>query len=336
MKIPLAPFDHGPWIDVHAHPGACFLRGLPAEHAAHIQFGGDRSVKAINRMRDGEVSVASFATVSDAHVIGFTAAGRLGALRDFEPGEALASHERQVKAIAGLTRSTAYEPVLEPDDVERLHVHGEAGIWLTCEGGDFVETTVDRVAQSYAMGVRSITLVHYRINSLGDVQTEAAVHGGLTAVGREVVSEMNRLGMVVDLAHATMQTTADAAEQATKPIMVSHSHLAHPGADHPRLLTIEHARIVAATGGVVGAWPAGIACQTLSDYVSEICRLIDAIGIDHVAVGTDLDANFMPVLTEYVQFREVALLLGERGLSNAEIDAVLGGNFLRMWRAVLA
>lgn len=334
MTAPTAPFTHGPWIDVHAHPGACFLRGLPPEHAGHIQFGGDRSVKAINRMRDGEVTVASFATVSDAHVIGLTPEGRFGALRDFEPGEALASHERQVRAIAGLTRTTAYEPVLTPDDIERLYLHGEMGVWLTCEGGDFVETRVERVEQSYAMGVRSITLVHYRLNSLGDIQTEAELHGGLTAVGRDVVSEMNRLGMVVDLAHATMRTTAGAAEHSTSPIMISHSHLASPGSDHPRLLSVDHAKLVADTGGVVGAWPAGVACHTLDDYTTEICRLIDAIGIDHVAVGTDLDANFMPVLTEYVQFQEVAQLLDARGLTAPEIDAVLGGNFVRMWRAV--
>ena len=334
MTLPTAPLDHGPWIDIHAHPGACFLRGIPPEHAGHIQFGGDRSVKAINRMRDGEVTVASFATVSDAHVIGLTPDGRLGALRDFEPGEALASHERQVRAIAGLTRSTAYEAVLEPDDVQRLYLHGEMGIWLTCEGGDFVETTVERVEQSYSMGVRSITLVHYRLNSLGDIQTEDEHHGGLTAVGRDVVNEMNRLGMVVDLAHATMRTTADAAEQSTRPIMVSHSHLASPGADHPRLLTVEHAKLVAATGGVVGAWPAGIVCKSLDDYATEVCRLVDAIGINHVAVGTDLDANFMPVLTEYVQFHELATLLNGRGMTTQEIDAVLGGNFLRMWRTV--
>ncbi len=320
---------------MHAHPGACFLRGLPPEHAGHIQFGGDRSVKAINRMRDGEVTVASFATVSDALVIGLTPEGRLGALRDFEPGEAFTSHELQVRAIAGLTKTTAYEAVLEPDDVERLYLHGEMGIWLACEGGDFVETTVERVEQSHAMGVRSITLVHYRLNSLGDIQTEPEVHGGLTATGRDVVTEMNRLGMVVDLAHATMKTTADAAHHSTKPIMVSHSHLASPGADHPRLLSIDHAKLVAETGGVVGAWPAGIACQTLADYATEICRLVDAIGMDHVAVGTDLDANFMPVLTEYVQFQELAAMLVARGMTSHEVDAVLGGNFLRMWRTVV-
>ena len=167
-----------------------------------------------------------------------------------------------------------------------------------------------------------------------DIQTEPEQHGGLTEIGREVVTEMNRLGMVVDLAHATMQTTADAAEQSSQPIMVSHSHLATPGADHPRLLSVEHAQLVADTGGVVGAWPSGVVCASLDDYATEICRLIDTIGIDHVAVGTDLDANFMPVLTEYTQFQELAMLLRGRGMTPNEIDAILGGNFLRMWRAV--
>ncbi len=285
-------------------------------------------------MRDGEVTVASFATVSDINVIGLINDGRLGALRDFEAGEAFASHERQVRGIAQLTQSTAFEPVLEPDDVYRLYLHGEMGVWIACEGGDFVETTVERVAHSHSLGVRSITLVHYRINSLGDIQTENPHHGGLTDVGRDVVREMNRLGMVIDLAHATMKTTADAAECSTKPIMISHSHLASPGHEHPRLLTVEHARLVADTGGVVGAWPAGVACKTFEDYVGEICRLVDGIGIDHVAIGTDLDANFMPVLTEYVQFADVAQALAARGMNPSEIDAILGGNFLRMWRAV--
>ncbi len=329
----LEPLHHGPWIDIHAHPGACFLRGL-ADPQARAQLGGDRSFDALDRLRAGGVTVASFATVSDAPVIGFTRDGRLGALRAFTPGEAIATHIQQVGGIAELTSSGRYQPVLQPDDVERLHRDGEVGVWITCEGGDFVETHAERIAESYAMGVRSITLVHYCINALGDVQTEEPHHGGLTAIGRDVVSEMNTLGMIVDMAHATMATTADAAELSAHPIMLSHSHLARPGADHPRLLSVEHARLVAATGGIVGAWPAGIVLATLDDYAAEICRLVDTIGIAHVAVGTDMDANFRPVLSDYVQFLELSALLGARGMTAVDIDAVFGANFLRVWRTV--
>ena len=118
--------------------------------------------------------------------------------------------------------------------------------------------------------------------------------------------------------------------------MISHSHLASAGADHPRLLSADHARLIGESGGVIGAWPAGIACSTLADYVDEICRLVDLIGIDHVAVGSDMDANFRPVLTHFAQFPLLGSMLDARGLSVAERDQVMGGNVLRLWRAVVA
>lgn len=85
---------------------------------------------------------------------------------------------------------------------------------------------------------------------------------------------------------------------------------------------------------MIGAWPSGVALTSLGGYADEICRLIDAIGIDHVAIGTDLDANYRPVLTSYSQFPEVAALLDERGLDDDDVDKVLGGNFIRLFAAV--
>jgi membrane dipeptidase len=74
---------------------------------------------------------------------------------------------------------------------------------LAVEGCDFLEGRVDRVQEAFDRGIRSLQLVHYRANEVGDIQTEAAVHGGLTPFGRDSVREMNRLGIVVDVAHAT-------------------------------------------------------------------------------------------------------------------------------------
>lgn len=325
---------HGPWIDVHAHPGACFVHGLAAHDPMRRLFStSERDERAL--LAAGEVTVSAFASVADAPVIGLRDNG-IATVRDFEPGEALATNTAQVDAIRDLARAAALDLVLHPDDVERLHATNRRGMWLTCEGGDFVETDTSRVAGAHERGVRSITLVHYRINDLGDIQTEDPRHHGLTGTGRDVIAEMNRLGMVIDLAHATMATTVAAAEASRAPIMVSHSHLASPGADHPRLLTPDHARAVADTGGVVGAWPAGIVAASLADFADEIARLVDLIGVEHVALGSDLDANYRPVLTEHSQLPALAALLRSRGLDPIEIDGVLGGNFLRMWRAVIA
>ena len=208
------------------------------------------------------------------------------------------------------------------------------GVFLSCEGADFLDGGLEGIGEVYADGARAVTLVHYRVNELGDVQTEDSVHGGLTGFGREVVREMNRLGMIVDLAHATFAATVAALEESTRPIMISHSHLANPGSTHPRLLSEEHARVVAEAGGLIGAWPAGIELTSLVGYCDEICRLVDVVGVGHVAIGTDLDANYRPVLTDYRQFPEVAVGLAARGMSRAEIDQVLGGNFVALFAAV--
>src|SRR5258708_31256884 len=113
----------------------------------------------------------------------------------------------------------------------------------------------------------SLTLVHYRVNELGDIQTAEPVHGGLTGFGREVVAEGNRLGVVIDCAHATLRTTLGVLEASADPVMISHSHLDHADRHHPRLLSSEHAMAVASAGGVIGAWPAGVTSATLDDFV---------------------------------------------------------------------
>lgn len=274
----------------------------------------------------------SASTVADLAVLRPNADGGLGAGRDFEPGEARADHDRQLAGLASVF--TEVTQAREVADIDAAHAAGSGSAFLSCEGADFLEGRRDGLAQAHAIGVRMITLVHYRINELGDIQTEPPRHGGLTPFGRAVVAEMNRLGLIVDLAHATFETTIGALETSNHPIVISHSHLSGPGSEHPRLLTEEHARAVADAGGLVGAWPAGVSATTLSDYVDEVCRLVDLIGVEHVAIGTDLDANYRPVLTEYAQFPAVASDMERRGFSSDEVDAVLGGNARRLFAAV--
>lgn len=326
-------FPHGPWVDVHAHPGRCFLGGLP-KTSPFVQFlGPEGAITGFRSASNGEVSVVNASTVGDMAVIGPNSSGGLGVFRDFEPGEAAADHARQLVAMNSQLVEGGIRLVLDPSDIEAATEDGP-GVFLSCEGADFLDGSARGLGEAYDQGVRSVTLVHYRINELGDIQTEEAKHGGLTVFGREIVREMNKLGMIVDLAHATFEATAHALEESSMPIMISHSHLASPGAEHPRLLSEEHAKMVAEAGGVIGAWPAGFAQESLADYCEEICRLVEVIGVEHVAIGTDLDANYKPVLTSYEQFPEVAAGLLELGMSVAEIDQVLGGNFIRLFGQV--
>ena len=147
---------------------------------------------------------------------------------------------------------------------------------------------------------------------------------------------MNRTGIIIDLAHATFAVSKDVVEISTKPVMISHSNLSAPTANHPRLISAEHAKLVAAAGGIIGAWPAGIGQTTFADYIDSIQRLVDAVGIDHVAVGTDMDANFRPVLRSYRDWALIPAALLARGMREAEVANIMGGNFLRVFKASLA
>ena len=115
---------------------------------------------------------------------------------------------------------------------------------------------------------------------------------------------------------------------------MSHSHLDHPERSHPRLLSDDHACAVADGGGLIGAWPSGVTSATVDDFVDEILRLVTLIGVDHVAIGTDLDANYRPVLTAHDQYATLADHLASRGLAPAEVDQVLGANVVALYRAV--
>jgi membrane dipeptidase len=86
---------------------------------------------------------------------------------------------------------------------------------------------------------------------------------------------------------------------------------------------------------VVGAWPAGVALASFEEFLDEILRMIDALGIDGVAIGTDMDANYQPIVTSYRQFPDLAAGLLGRGLAETDIGAVLGGNFVRLFAQVL-
>lgn len=324
----------GPWVDLHAHPGRCFLGGLGADDRLASVLGGDGTDAAVEAILEARMAAVSFATVADLRVLGARADGGLHAVREFRQGEALADHRRQIDALQALVERHDLPIVRVADDVIEAHRASRTALFVTCEGADFVEGRLDRVSEAYAAGVRSITLVHYRQNEYGDLQTEPPQHGGLTGPGRELVREMNRLGLLIDVAHASYETTLGVLEESTQPVMISHTHLNGGRHDNARLVSHEHAKAVAAGGGLVGAWPAGVCSETFDEFVDEIARLVDAIGVDHVGIGTDMDANYKPVMTGYSEFAAIGAGLAERGFAAPEIDRILGGNAIDLIRAV--
>ncbi len=214
---------------------------------------------------------------------------------DYQPGDAydrflkgLASMDRQLKRN-GMKRS------LTPADILASHKNGQPTVVQAVEGAHFLQGHLERVEEAYQRGLRHFGLLHDSDASvpLGDVYTNPPRYGGLTPFGTAVIKECNRLGMLVDLAHANMQTTEAALKVTTRPVIISHTGLdtqlgSNPSMAQmmrPRLISKEQATIVAHAGGLVGVWTH--LADTPLDYARNIRALVDVIGVDHVCIGTD-------------------------------------------------
>lgn len=209
------------------------------------------------------------------------------------------------------------------------------------ENGQALEGRVENVARLREMGARYLTLTWMNTNELGDAAGGEATHRGLTGFGREVIGEMERVGMIVDLAHAAPSTFDDALEAATTSVVVSHACTEARGA-HPRNLTDGQIRGVAATGGLVAiafvpeylspADPGAADVGTIADHLE---RVAEVAGVDHVGLGSDFDG--MPSLTHGVDgvqdVPEIVAELERRGWTPEQLEPLLGGNWLRVLRS---
>jgi len=326
-----------PAFDTHAHPGRSFvdgaenLSGLVWLYARLGSFEDD----TIADMRAGGLAAAAFAAVADFQALGLQGEG-LASVRAFEPGEAWASYKRQLARLQSLVTRGLVAPVLTVADVAAARSQGRVGAMWTVEGGDFLEGRPDRVALAHADGVRSITLMHYRNNELGDIITGTPVHQRLTDAGAAVVRAMNGVGMLVDVAHASEATALGAIEVSSTPVIASHVHV-NGKSTHPRFISPELARAIAAKGGgLVGAWPAGIGIVDLLGFVYRVLELVDMAGIDHVCLGTDMDANYKPVFDTYVHLPHFVAGLAQAGLTESDVAKLIGGNYLRLLTQVQA
>jgi membrane dipeptidase len=215
-----------------------------------------------------------------------------------KPGDERDNFLRWLTAIDVQLAKGHIHRALNLKDLQAAHDHGQPTIVQSVEGSHFIEGHLDRVEEVYKRGVRHLQLLHERddmVSPLGDVITSPAHLGGLTAFGAEVVKECNRLGIVVDLAHASPETVLGALKVATQPVLVSHTGLdSRTGKDSrmaeimkPHLISKEHAKVVADAGGVIGVWTK--LADSPKEFVENIKAMVDAVGIDHAGIGTDTD-----------------------------------------------
>jgi membrane dipeptidase len=135
-------------------------------------------------------------------------------------------------------------------DIVRVHRQGRIASLIGIEGRYAIENSLANLRMFYELGVRYMTLTHFKNNNWADSSTDQAAHNGLTAFGKDVVREMNRLGVVVDISHVADKTFYDALEVSKAPVMASHSSV-RAIANHPRNMTDDMMRALARNGGVM-------------------------------------------------------------------------------------
>ncbi len=307
-------------IDMHTHAGRT-RRNVPVDAAV------------LDTMRAGGVGAAVISAIADLPVIRRNPTTRaLEKVRDPEPGECWAAVDEYLTAF----ESTRVRIAREPDEIRAEN----PAIVLAVEGCDFLEGDLDRLDVLEARGVRSVQLTHYLVNETGDIQTEPPVHGGLTLFGADAVRRMNRLGIMVDVAHCSEDTVKGVVAASTRPVLCTHSNLlepGHPHGMHKRFISRDYASMVADTGGVIGGWIAVLWDEKFSGMIRHIFRLIDAVGIDHVGIGTDLPSGVAKTeMPDFSRHPDIAAALRSGGLSGEEVEKVCSGNWLRVFAAARA
>ena len=269
-------------------------------------------------------------------------------------------------------------------DLERIAKSGKIAAVLTLEGGHQIADDLAVLRMYQRMGIRAMTLTHFRNNNWADSSTDKPQHNGLTDFGKQVVREMNRIGMIVDISHVSDKTFYDTLAVTTKPVIASHSS-SRAISEIPRNMTDDMLKALARNGGVVGinfgagfvnpkdaraimssinsmaaqepnltgkalddyaakeyaqqdAPPSHPSAATIDDVVASIDHVAKIAGVEHVGIATDFDgiSNDVPKgLEDVSKMPALAAALRRRGYSAADVDKIMGGNFLRVMREVI-
>lgn len=245
--------------------------------------------------------------------------------------------------------------VLSSADVDAC-IASESGVVLAAEGADFLEGKVATLASAYEKGLRHLQIVHYIRNPIGDFQTTPPTHNGLSAIGKSLIQACNAQGILIDLAHSTGLSIDQALDISQVPMVWSHGwvdqtegHWRDPYGYMQRRLSLDHAKKIAARGGVVGLWGLGLANPNSSTgegwtvgrgdtrgYAKELLGLSNKLGSEHVALGTDIEAmgpNWS--VNNYGHVRQVIDHLQEMKVPAEVVERMSYKNYARVLKAAM-
>jgi membrane dipeptidase len=224
-------------------------------------------------------------------------------------------------------------------DVEALETRrrvdpGVVGALLAIEGAHALDGDLGNLDLLHAVGFRMIGLQHFFDNDAGG-SAHGLRQGGLTEFGTQLVREMQRRAMLVDVAHSSPAVVSDVLNLATAPVVASHTGL-RGTCDNSRNLSDQHARGIAATGGLIGVamFPQAVGGTTVDHTARAIRYAADLVGVRHVALGTDFDGA-VTTPTDVTGLPLLTASLLRHGFDDAEVAAIMGGNVFRLLREAL-
>lgn len=324
--------DNYVFVDIHSHPSRF--------HRANVER---IEPEELERYQLGKMDLIVANVSSDAAFHGGytnrdgTRVPRLrgDSVHPIRPGDGFAFMLDRLDRIFKTVSDGDAVLAVSPAAVLEAKSQGKIAIMAALEGVDGVEGDLDNLREIHRRGVRLVQLIHFLNNDVGHKQTEPYIDEGLTVFGREFVREANRLGLIVDLAHANTPTIMDALELSTQPMIFSHTGVQarYEGA---RYITDEEIRAIANKGGIIGIWPAK-ALGDVAEMVAHISHVKDLVGIDHVGFASDLRGmEYIPEFGEEANFHAIVEAMMDAGYTDEEIGKVMGGNFFRLWEQVMA
>ena len=316
-------------------------------HSHYAMFRGiPRTADLRQHLEQTGTTLLAWALVDDSPWTESTPTG-IQQVREPAPGQLWDYFNQRVKRYDSHLQHWGLPKAQTPGDVDAA-LAGRPHVVMACESANFLEGQPERVAQAHAMGLRHLQLVHFIESPLGDRQTSPPKHDGMAPVALKVIQECQRLGVLVDLAHCS-PAFVNAAIGASDAAMVwSHSWVRGTNSswrDWPyvaRAMPQEQAKRFAARGGVIGLWAARVKSdrnylvRDPDTYADEIARMVDLLGPQAVAFGTDMDgAGKDPVLSNYTDLRQVADRLAQRNWSDAVLHDICIGNYARVLKKAM-
>lgn len=315
-----------PVIDLHSHfllGATLFRRRFDVAHEPRRFFKPFASSIDLPRLREGGVSGQVFTVYVPGRPLFF----RNRSKADWQ----LDRYEQIVRSCAG-----AVQPCTSVAEFHAARAAGRFASFAAIEGCHPLDGDVDLLDHFFARGVRLMQLTHFVATDVADsAQSPYRPHGGLSGLGQRVVRRMNRLGIVVDVAHMTDAGIARVADVAEVPFVCSHIGV-RALCDTGRNLAPESVDLIARSGGLIGVilFPMLLAKgrATVDTVVDHLAWLADRVGPSHIGIGSDLDGpTWAPEgLRDVRDFPVLTARMLARGFSEDDVARIWGGNFLRV------